>query len=253
VGLMLKGRKLSGVAPGRRPLITSATAAIRRVKPGGRTNNTKSASILLSSAALIVSMGSMGVGILQTNAAQDQVQIAERQNQELRDQFAQAGPVIRVSSSVLFTEKTAIGTPVRNRLADSKVTIDATTLDSYQVVYFTVELANAGRSATTIQSVDLKTGPNAYFIGDHISTNLLYDSYAVYCGTTPIQAKNCLDELPYTLEPGNVYAVTFPILPEYYKSIVDNGVGSRGLETRIYAVGIQQQPLHYVSHVRVVK
>ena len=37
-------------------------------------------------------------------------------------------------------------------------------------------------------------------------------SYAVYCGTTPIQAKNCLDELPYTLEPGNVYTVSFPIV-----------------------------------------
>jgi len=247
---MIKVRQPTGDTSSR-PLVTRA---VRRMKAAGRTSSMNSASIVLSCAALVVSIGSVGVGILQTNAAQDQVQIAKQQNRELRDQFAHAGPIVTVSSLLEFPDER----PVRT-IRDREAPVSAATIAKSQG-FLIVELANAGRSATTIESVALKTGPNPYIFSDHISIRLNYSPwYVVYCGTSPYRTKDspdrtkdCVEEMPYTLDPGKVYYVVFPILPEIHKSIIDNGLGWNGLEIRIYAVGISQRPLQHVSQVRFV-
>lgn len=196
-------------------------------------------------------MGSVGVAILQTNAAQNQVEIAKEQNSELRDQFMRAGPIVTVSSQLQLRDKPATGSPpntVRTYDDLEAPVVSAAVIDKSDLVYFNVELANAGRSTTTIQSVDLKIGPNVYRLARAKSPN-----WVIYCGPAPLRSKDCVDELPYSLEPGKVYRVFFPIFPGVHKTIVNNNVGSEGLEVRIYAVGIQQQPLKYVSHVRLTK
>lgn len=211
------------------------------------------ATMALSIVAVAVSLASVGVAWMQTHAAQKQVEAAEEQNDELRTQFAQAGPVLVVSSQ-LRIEVGEVSDKVDEGDATYKDSeapvVNAQLINENTAVYFVIEISNSGRSATTVQSVGLKTGDDYYTFAEQIQPS---PDYIIYCAKAEaIETENCLKGLlPYVLEPGRMYQVYFPITPSLHETMTVNDVDPDNLTSKIRAVGISQQPLQYVSEVAV--
>ena len=206
--------------------------------------------MVLACAALIVSVASVGVAVPQTIAANNQVRIAQEQIRELQNQFIQGGPIVTVSSTlqVEMGDASAELEPGDVTYTDSEAPIVSTAMmNKYSAIYFHVIVANNGRSPTTIQSVRLETASGYYTPAESTQR----DGYIIYCGYEP--PKDCVKELPHGLGPGETYRVSFPITRNLHALITGDNIASNGLKIRVNAVGILQQPLQYISNVKVAK
>lgn len=208
-------------------------------------------SMIASIGALLVSMASVGVTWIQAAAADKQVALAEAQIEEVRRQFERAGPVLTVTSLLLLTSPD----PTLARLIDGREApvVDQATYDRYASpdtnIFLVVQIANKGREASAITNARMKVSEDD---GKPFWLPANYRDSFTYCDSKLGTSIFCADALPHVLDPGRVYLIYFSI-QEWYGEILKYGLGEQGLSVEVDAVGVAEEPIEYLSPVRVVR
>lgn len=209
----------------------------------------ENASLSLSILSLIISLVGAVLAGVQAQASLQQAEAAQADLTNAQRLFDEAGPGLRVSSSIVFYDgpETA-GRQLSFPDSGGQMPLNSTLLRSYRFAQLRIQIENEGRESTTINDVTLHLGGTW---GDRRIALFPSPGESFFCDERPYDQDICRNKIPYVLEPGRVLYVAFAGFATYYPRVLQERTCPNGIPIDIDAVAVQKRPYPYVAPARI--